>query len=65
MELESGYQLAVENFPLDLRRRIKVEAALRGLTMREAVIEAMGAWCAGEGTARENAVRRAAEEEDN
>lgn len=37
--------LHVENFPEDLRRRAKAEAALRGITLRDLTIEAVHEWC--------------------
>jgi hypothetical protein len=37
-------KLQVERFPADLRRKLRAEAALRGKTMREALIEAAQSW---------------------
>lgn len=31
--------------PDDMHRRLKATAALNGLTMRNAVMEALGSWC--------------------
>lgn len=38
-------QIWVDRFPVDLRRRVKSLAALRGITLRAAVIEATETWC--------------------
>lgn len=38
----------VESIPEDLRRQMKALAALKGVTLREALIEAMQDWCAAE-----------------
>ena len=35
----------MENVPDEVRRRLKVVAAMRGVTMRQAVVEAVTAWC--------------------
>lgn len=42
---DSLVTLTVEGFPDDLRRRLKAEAALRGMTLRAAITEAAAAWC--------------------
>lgn len=38
--------LNVDNFPADLRRRLKAHAALQDMTVRESVIQAIQMWVA-------------------
>lgn len=44
MRKEPPRPLAVDNFPAEDHRRLKIIAAHRGITIRAAVIEAMQAW---------------------
>lgn len=45
MDEEMTERLYVD-IPLPLKRKIKAEAALRGMTQTEAVVQGMSAWCA-------------------
>ncbi len=40
--------LSVERFPPGLHRKIKVTAALRGITLKAAIIEALQDWLEGQ-----------------
>ncbi len=39
-----GRALLIKGWPDDLRRRMKAKAAIRGITLREAMIEAARLW---------------------
>jgi predicted DNA-binding protein (UPF0251 family) len=64
MNARTERRLTVDEFPIELHRRLKSVAAMEGVSMRAAAIEAIIAWCATRELRQRQAAARMAANRD-